>query len=159
MNRKIINASKSDREEILNLYRSMLHGPAGWNESYPSEETIDFDLSRNALYVMKDEQGEIIATITIDQDEEVEKLKCWSVYPSKELSRLCVREDKWNQGIARQMMQHAFGVLQAEGMKGVHILVKKGHDAAFKSYGKFGYNIVGECRLFEKEYVCMELRF
>ena len=41
--RVIDNAKEEDKKEILELYKSMLYGPAAWNENNPSEETIDFD--------------------------------------------------------------------------------------------------------------------
>lgn len=152
-------ANKGDKREILELYRSMLHGPADWNEEYPSEETIDFDLSRDSLFVMRNEKGEIIAAITIDLDEEVEALTCWSreLVPGAELSRLAVRKDMWNQGISKEMMRFVFDVLRQQGKRSVHILVKTGHVAAFASYEKLGFQRVGECVLFEKEFVCMEI--
>lgn len=159
MNR-IITATREDKEEILALYRTMLYGPADWNEYYPDEETIEFDLSRNALFVMKNSQEQIIATISIDEDEDIEKLDCWSseLMPSAELSRLCVRKDMQNQGISRQMMRYVFEILKKEGKKGVHILVKTGHEAALSSYRALGFQTVGECNLFDKDFICMELK-
>lgn len=159
MNR-IITATREDKEEILALYRTMLYGPADWNEYYPDEETIEFDLSRNALFVMKNSQEQIIAAISVDEDEAVDKLACWSreVMPSAELSRLCVRKDMQNQGISKQMMRYVFEILKREGKKGVHILVKTGHEAALSSYRALGFQTVGECNLFDKDFICMELK-
>lgn len=159
MNR-IITATREDKEEILALYRTMLYGPADWNEYYPDEETIEFDLSRNALFVMKNSQEQIIAVISIDEDEDIAKLACWSseLMPSAELSRLCVRKDMQNQGISRQMMRYVFEILKKEGKKGVHILVKTGHEAALSSYRALGFQTVGECNLFDKDFICMELK-
>lgn len=77
-NYPVLPAEESDKEEILALYRSMIGGKADWNEDYPSIETIEFDLSRNALYIMKNENSEIIAAISIDEDDEVENLPCWN---------------------------------------------------------------------------------
>lgn len=159
MNR-ITAACRDDKEEILALYKTMLYGPADWNEYYPNEDTIKFDLSRNALYVMKNDKEEIIAAISIDRDEEVDKLDCWSkeLMPSSELSRLCVRKDMQNKGIAKQMMRYAFGILKNEGKKSVHILVKTGHTAALSSYYSIGFKDVGECHLFDKDFICMEIK-
>ena len=157
MNRITLAASE-DKEEILALYKTMLHGPADWNEHYPNEDTIDFDMSRNALYVMKNELGEIIAAISIDEDEEVDKLPCWSIMPSGELSRLCVRGDMQNHGIAKEMMRYAFNVLKKEGKNGVHILVRTGHSKALSTYAKLGFKTVGECHLFDKDFICMEIK-
>lgn len=159
MNR-IITATREDKEEILALYRTMLYGPAEWNEYYPDEETIEFDLSRNALFVMKNSQEQIIAAISVDEDEDIDKLVCWSreLMPSAELSRLCVRKDMQNQGISRQMMRYVFEILKKEGKKGVHILVKTGHEAALSSYRALGFRTVGECNLFDKDFICMEIK-
>lgn len=157
MNR-ITLAAREDKEEILALYKTMLHGPADWNEHYPNGDTIDFDMSRNALYVMKNDLGEIIAAISIDEDEEVDKLPCWNIAPSGELSRLCVRSDMQNHGIAKEMMRYAFDVMKKEGKKGVHILVRTGHIKALSTYAKLGFKTVGECHLFDKDFICMEIK-
>lgn len=157
MNRITLAASE-DKEKILALYKTMLYGPADWDEHYPSEDTIDFDISRNALYVMKNDLGEIIAAISIDEDEEVDKLPCWNIMPGGELSRLCVRGDMQNHGIAKEMMRYAFDVMKKEGKKGVHILVRTGHTKALSTYGKLGFKTVGECHLFDKDFICMEIK-
>lgn len=157
---KIMPGTKEDVSEILALYKANLGGPADWNEYYPNEDTINFDLSRDALFVMKNENGEIIATISIDDDEEVNRLSCWNkdLQPSGEVSRLCVREDMRNQGIAREMMLHTFALFKAQGYKSVHILVKTGHIVALKSYSQLGFEIVGDCTLFDKDFLCLELK-
>lgn len=157
MGRSIVRATGEDTAEVLALYRSNLYGAADWSEHYPNEETIEYDLSREALFVMK-EDGEIIATISIDEDEEVKKLPWWSpaLQPSGELSRLCVKDGYRNQGIARQMMEHTFEELRKQGCKSVHILVKTGHKVALQSYSHLNYRQVGSCHLFEKEFLCFE---
>lgn len=158
-NYKIAEATQEDAIEILQLYKAHLGGPADWNEYYPNEETIEFDLSRNALFVMKNDKGEIIATISIDEDEEVNSLDCWSKsdLPSAELARLCVREDYQNQGISKIMMRYVFGKFKAQGIKAVHILVKTGHDVAMNSYLHLGFKRVGECDMFDKHFECLEI--
>lgn len=151
-------ASKSDTKEILALYKTMLYGPADWNEYYPNEETIEFDLSRKALFAMKNEDDEIIAVISIDEDEDIDKLPCWNreLSPWGEVSRLCVRKDMQNKGIAKEMMRYAFDILRREGKRSVHILVKTGHEAALKAYSAIGFKLVGQCNMFDKDFVCME---
>lgn len=158
MNGTIVHATAEDKEEILALYRTMLYGAADWSEDYPNEETIEFDLSRDSLFAMKNDAGEIISVISIDQDAEVEALECWGrdLAPGGELSRLCVRKDMHNKGIAREMMRYAFEELKRRGNKSVHILVKTGHVVAFASYNKLGFSQVGTCNLFGKDFVCLE---
>lgn len=156
--RDIRLATVRDTEDILALYRTMLYGAADWDEDYPSVETIEFDIGRDALFVMEDCEG-IVAVISIDEDSEVEALDCWSneLTPVAELSRLCVRGDMQGKGIARIMMKHMFDILREQGHKGVHILVREGHNVAFASYEALGFKRVGRCNLFDKDFVCMEI--
>jgi len=156
---KIGLAKETDKAEILAMYRTRLYGPADWTEDYPNEETIDYDLSRDSLFAMKNADGEIISVISIDKDEEVEALDCWSkeLAPGGELSRLCVRQDMDNRGIAKAMMRYAFDVLRTRGKKSVHILVKTGHEIALTAYSTLGFARVGTCNLFGKDFICMEM--
>ncbi len=158
---KIINATQNDKNELLTLYHAMIGGPCEWSESYPDENTIEFDLGNEDLFIMKNNKNEIIATISIDHDDEVESLTCWhdDLAPSGELSRLCVRKDMQGQGIAKRMMNYTCGVLRDRGMKGVHILVREGHVVALSTYSKLGFVTVGECDLFDKHFICMEKEF
>ena len=157
---EICLASPADRDKILALYKTMLYGPAEWDEDYPNEETIGFDMSRDALFVMKNDDDEVIAAISIDKDDEVDSLPCWdkSLAPSGEFSRICVRTDMQNQGIARQMILHVFDVMKKDGKKGAHILVKTGNEAALALYGKLGFKTVGECFMYGKDFICMEVK-
>ena len=152
-------ATTEDKNEILALYKTMLYGPADWNEYYPNEDTIEFDLSRDALFVMRNDRGQIIAAISIDKDDDVDNLSCWNkeIAPGGELSRLCVRKDMQNQGIGKEMMRYAFEILKKQGKRSVHILVKNGHVAALSSYTSLGFRTVGNCNLFEKDFICMEM--
>lgn len=157
---EICLASPADKDKILALYKTMLHGPAEWDEDYPNEETIGFDMSRDALFVMKNDDDEVIAAISIDKDNEVDSLPYWdkSLAPSGEFSRICVRKDMQNQGIARRMILHVFDVMRKDGKKGAHILVKTGHEAALALYGKLGFKTVGECFMYGKDFICMEVK-
>lgn len=154
----IQNAVQADASEILQLYRSMRNGPAKWNDSYPSMETIAFDLSRDSLFAMKNDDGEIIAVISIDQDEEVEALECWSasLSPGGEISRVCVKKEYQGRGIAAKMVQHAMQVLRDRKRKSIHLLVLEEHKTAVGLYQRLGFLRVGECDLYGKHFLCME---
>lgn len=50
----IMHGTASEKEEILALYKSQLGREfCPWTEFYPTEKEIDFDLSRDSLFVMK----------------------------------------------------------------------------------------------------------
>ena len=56
MEYEIVNATEADREEVLSLYKSQIGREfCPWDEDYPSNETIDWDFERDALFVLKSE--------------------------------------------------------------------------------------------------------
>ena len=155
---RIVMAEKQDKEEILKLYKAQLGREfCPWTEDYPGEETIDFDLSRDALFVMK-EDGKVIAAISIEVDEDVDHLACWNrdLFPGGELARLAVTPDMQNKGIARKMMQHGLDALKERGYKSIHFLVNKHNVKAIKCYAVFGFNVVGECYMYDQDFLCYE---
>lgn len=157
--RAIVQAEEKDKEEILRLYKTQLGREfCPWDETYPGEKEIEFDLSRDALFVMKDEKGKIIASISIDEDEAVEKLECWTpeLQPGKELSRLAVDPDYQNHGLAREMLQYGMQVVYSQGYKSVHFLVNRHNKKALRSYAALNFQTVGECELYDQLFLCYE---
>jgi len=159
MKSEIVPATAADKDKILALYNSLKGDEmCNWDESYPDAATIDFDLERDALFVLKDEKNEVLAAISLDLDPEVEGLLCWdkSLAPGGELSRLAIRKDLHNMGLAKKMMAHALAVLKERGYKSAHILVYAHNQKALRSYAFFGYRQVGECNLHGWQYFCFE---
>ena len=154
----ILDATENDKDEILSLYKKQIGREfCPWNEHYPTMEEIHFDLSRESLFIMKD-GGKIIAAASIDQDEQVEQLDCWSntLAPGAEMSRLAVDPEYQNQGLAREMLLHGMAVMKERGYKSIHFLVNKHNIKAIKSYAAIEFNIVGECELFDQPFICYE---
>ena len=156
---KFMQASEADREEILQLYRSLVGTECcAWSENYPGEEEIRGDLNRKELFCLKESDGTIMGTISIDNDPQVEALTCWSpaLQPSRELSRLGVRTDYQNRGVARLLLQYGMEELRKRGCKSVHFLVCKTNQKAIRSYDKLQFTVVGECELFGEQFWCYE---
>ncbi len=155
----IVAATSDDRDEILKLYKLQLGREyCPWDEHYPGAGEIDYDLSRNALFVMKEKDGRIIASVSIDKDDNVEALGCWSpeLAPGGELSRLAVHPECQNRGIAVKMLAAGMEELKKHGYRSIHFLVNKNNLKAIKSYNKLEFNIVGECDLYEQPFLCYE---
>lgn len=152
-------ANEEDEFEILKLYKSAI-GTEGctWSEEYPNEDICRGDIVRNDLFCMEDKQGTIIATISIDSDEIVDSLKCWNYAAGKmaELSRLVVREEYQNRGLAPTLINETINVLKERGYKTVHYLVSKHNKKALSSYKKLDFTKVGESDLFGEEWYCYE---
>ena len=159
MNRTIMSAAEADKEEILVLYKSQIGQEyCAWDDHYPDLPEIDMDLSYDSLFVMKQDNGEIIAAISIDHDEQVEQLACWDpdLAPGGELARLAVKTAYQNQGIARQMIFYAMERLKERDYHSVHYLVNKYNEKALRSYRHLGLDEVGKCDLYEQEFLCFE---
>lgn len=155
---KIILATEDDREQILKLYEQQKGREyCAWDEDYPSDDTISFDLSRDALFVMK-ENDEIIAAISLEVDDAVDSLECWdrSIFPGGELARVAVKPSMQGRGIARKMVQRGMDELKARGYRSIHFLVNKYNVKAIRSYAKFGFNVVGECFMYDQDFLCYE---
>ena len=155
----IVKADASMKEEILKLYKMQLGREfCPWDEHYPDVKEIEFDLSRDALFVMKDHGEKIIAAISIDDDQNVETMECWDekLKPAAELARLAVHPDFQNNGIAREMLKYGMDELKRRGCKSVHFLVNKLNKKALRSYAVFGFETVGECSLYDQPFLCYE---
>lgn len=88
----------------------------------------------------------------------MEKLPCWSSkrQPSAELSRLGVKPEYQNQGIARLLLQYGMEELHLQGKKSVHFLVCKTNRKAIRSYDKLDFDVVGNCQMYGEEWWCYE---
>lgn len=158
MEYKIVMATEEDKDEILSLYKVQLGRDfCAWDEHYPSKESIDGDLSRDALFVMK-MNGSIKAAISIDEDEAVDSLSCWdnNLAPEGELARLAVLPSEQNKGLGRMMLKFGMDELKRRGFRGIHILVNKYNTKAISCYSVFGFRMVGECHLYEQDFLCYE---
>lgn len=159
INLKFQRAGRGDKAEILELYHSLVGTEfCAWTSDYPGEKDIEGDLFRDGLFCLKDMEGRIVGVISVDQDEEVEKLPCWTkeLLPAAELSRLGVRIEYQNRGIARVLLQHGIEELRRQGKKSVHFLVCKTNEKAIRSYNKLNFEVVGECEMYGEEWWCYE---
>lgn len=158
-NMEFVRVAKEDKEEVLALYHSLVGTEfCAWTNDYPGKKDIEGDLSRDGLFCLKDDNGKMIGVISIDQDEAVENLPCWreALKPAAELSRLGVKIENQNQGIARKLLQYGMDELRRRGKKSVHFLVCKRNLKAIRSYEKLDFDMVGECELFGEEWWCYE---
>lgn len=155
---QIVTAQPQDKAEILKLYKAQIGREfCPWTEEYPDEETIEFDLSRDSLFVLKD-GDRIVGAVSIDDDEEVNALGCWnkSLAPGGEIARIAVLPEYQNRGLARQMVRYAMKVLRQRGFRSIHFLVNRHNTKAIRSYAAFGFDVVGECHMFEQDFLCYE---
>ena len=156
MNYEIVLAKEEDRKGLLSLYKSQV-GREGcpWTDEYPSNETIDFDLSRDALYVLKTD-GKIVGAISIEEDEEVNKIPYWNSELEPE-AEFAVSPDMQGQGIGKILVKFLIDELKKKGFKGIHIIVNRYNPKALRLYDSFEFKNVGECSMYNQDFFCYEL--
>ncbi len=149
-------AGPKDAQEILEFYRTFI-GQNGctWSMDYPAMEHVQMDIGKENLFLVRDEKG-IVATISIDSDEQVDVLSNWTEANTKEAARLGVRTDMQSRGIARKMLLWLMDVLKERGYDGIHFLVSPDNPAALASYQKLNFENKGEVLLYDHNWYCYE---
>lgn len=150
---------KDDEEKVMELYRSAIGTTfCTWSDDYPNHDTFIMDVKENNLFCLCNAEGEIIGSLSIDKDENTDKLECWNKSAGKmgELSRMVIREDYQNKGIAPEFIRRVIEIMKGRGYKSVHYLVSKHHRKALAAYRKLDFSLVGECDLFEHDWFCYE---
>ena len=67
---RIMRAGMEDIEEIYALYRSLIHMPySTWDEEYPTLDIVKDDLSKNAVLIMRGEEGKILSGKKAKEDK------------------------------------------------------------------------------------------
>ncbi len=153
------HASEKDLKVIRALYADAIGSPGcTWDEGYPDAECTRADWARGDLYCIKTETGEIIGAVSVDVDEIVEKLPCWTItlQPGAELARLVVKESYQNQGIAKNLLQCGMKELAKRGYRSVHFLVSKTNERALRAYEPLGFNNRGEWSGYDHDWWCYE---
>ena len=119
-------AGAQDRMDLLHLY-ALQKGRAFcfWPEDYPAIENVEEDLARNDLFVLRNQNGMIVAAVSVERDEKVDRLSFWNpkLAPAGEIARLAVHPDFQRQGLGRRMVAYAMQVLKKRGCKSLRLLV------------------------------------
>ncbi len=156
---QIESASAQDREELMRLY-ALQKGRdyCFWTSDYPALENVDDDLAHDALFVMRNQAGSILAAASIERDEQVNRLPCWSkrLAPAGEIARLAVHPVCQNQGFGRRIVAGVMQVLKDRGYRSVHLLVNSKNIPAIRTYGFFRFDQAGECDMYNQHFLCME---
>ena len=150
-------AVKSDIDDIAALYHSCI-GIAGttWNEYYPLRRDAERDLAVNGLYV-----AEVVCTtvgcVSVTRSE-LEALAGWRMRGDGvlELSRLAVRPDCRGHGYAADIISAVIRGLKNEGCPAAHLLAARSNRAAVRTYEKLGFELCGECRMYDIDFYMYE---
>ena len=150
-------AKASDIDDIAAIYRSCI-GIAGmtWNEYYPLRRDAERDLAVNGLYVAE-VGGTTVGCVSVIRSE-LEALAGWRMRGDGvlELSRLAVRPDRRGHGYAADIISAVTRSLKNDGCPAVHLLAARSNRAAVRTYEKLGFELCGECRMYDIDFYMYE---
>ena len=111
----------------------------------------------DALFVLK-MNGRITAAVSLEEDEDVDNLDCWdeSLAPEGEIARIAVLPGEQGKGLGRIMIRYGMDELKRRGYRGIHMLVNRHNVKAIRCYAVFGFRTVGECRMYDQDFLCYE---
>ena len=158
---QIVKLTKDRLLEIKKLYEDIKTNTYTlWDEGYPSEELILWDIERGGLYGAM-EGDELIAICFLgERCEDGEEDFTWKDNFRKRgtFARIGVSPAHQNKGIGTKLVEFILDTLKNQGFDGVRILVGVNNYNAIKLYNKFNFVNCGRVNRFNHEYYLYELR-
>ena len=151
-------AGAGDADKVLALYQSVTGREfCTWNEFYPGMEEIRADYKSDNLFVLRD-GTEIIGAISIVPENELDELEFWKIRDGSvaEIARVVVSPRYQGRGLALLMVRETEKILKSRGCRAVHLLAAKKNIPACHTYQKAGYQLVGECDMYEHWFCAYE---
>ena len=155
-----IKLIKNYTPEIIKLYEEIkLNTFTLWDNDYPSEELIKFDIARNGLWGVFEGKKLIAVSFAGQRIEDGEESFTWKHNFKKRgtFARIGVDPKFQHKGVATQLVKFIIENLKEEGFDGVRILVGTNNFNALKLYDKFGFENCGEVERFDHKYYLYEL--
>lgn len=158
---KIKRLEKSDLNAIIKLYddiRSKTY--TLWDNGYPSEELILWDIEREALWGVFEGDDLIAISFAGERCEDNEEGFSWRENFKKRgtFARIGVSPDYQNRGVGTFLVDFILKELKEQGFDGVRILVGVKNINAQKLYKKFGFVNCGEANRYGHDYYLYELK-
>ena len=153
--------TKKNINEIKKLYDDIRENSyTFWDNGYPSEELIEYDISRKGLWGVFDEGVLIAISYAGERCEDGEEDFTWQDNFKKRgtFARIGVAPSYQNKGIGTMLVKFILNELAKQGFDGVRILVETKNYNAIKLYSKFGFVNCGTTKRYGHEYYLFELR-
>ncbi len=151
----------NELNEIKNLYDDIRENTFTlWDNGYPSEELIVWDIERNGLFGMFENNELVAVSFAGQRCEDGEEDFSWKEHFKKRgtFARIGVSPKHQHKGFGTKLVDFILKQLKSQGFDGVRILVGVQNLNAIKLYSKFGFNNCGEVNRFGRDYYLFELR-
>lgn len=134
-----LTASAADADEVSALYQSLIGTPGcTWSVDYPTPDFVERDIRSGSLYILKDEQGRLIAAASAGPDNELEDF-AWKPQHPCELARVAVALPYQRQGVGSYLLRRVIADVEARGFDGIRMLVAVNNPHALALYDKHGF--------------------
>lgn len=153
--------TKEYLNEIKDLYSDIKNNTYTlWDENYPSEELILWDIERKGLWGVFDNNTLIAITFLGERNEEGEEGFTWrdSFKKRGTFARIGVAPKYQNKGVGTYLVEFVLKQLKFQNFDGVRILVGVKNINAKKLYSKFGFVDCGVVERYGHKYNLFELR-
>ena len=152
-------AQSADAQAVFALYRRMIGTPGcTWSDEYPTLDLVKRDIGTGSLYVLRDEQGALIAAAAAGPNDELEAF-AWDAPNPCELARVAVDLPRQNQGIGTYLLKRVIPAVQARGFDGIRMLVSVNHPHALALYDKNGFTRLDEVHLYGHDFYRYQMVF
>ncbi len=152
-------ANFNDLTAVMALYRSLI-GTEGcaWNEFYPGEDDVRQDIAQGSLYLLRTEEGEIIAACALGPDPELNEVEGWdsSVKHPTGLMRMAVRKDCQRQGLAGHLLAQVEREAARQGVDSIRLLAAQTNPSAIALYERALYRRTGTAHMYGLDWFCYE---
>ena len=154
-----MHATANDLPEIIDLYHSLI-GTSGctWHLGYPNKEIAEADIRSRSLYILRDENHDLISVASAGTSDELEELQ-WNAKNPCDLARIGVLPTRQNQGIGSLMLSKVITDVKTRGFDGIRMLVSKNNPPALALYDKSGFVRRDEINMYDIDFFCYEMVF
>lgn len=149
-------------EEIKKLYNDIRNNTFTlWDNNYPNEELIRWDIERKGLWGVFSNETLIAISFVGKREEDGEEEFTWKYNLKKRgtFARIGVSPNYQNRGIGTILVEFILKTLKDQGYDGVRILVGTKNINAQKLYLKFDFVNCGSTERYGHNYYLYELKF
>ena len=134
-------AQWDDLDTVMAMYKDALsYEGCVWDEYYPNREILLDDFQNGGLYVYV-LKNKVIGAISVINDEELDKFKCWKIQDERRISfaRVVIAKNCLGQGYGRNMVAELLEILRSKGYVSVQILVSPKNKSAMRVYQRLDF--------------------
>jgi len=148
----LVKATAEQREIVKAMYDDVRNTEySTWNDEYPTEIDINYDLQNDLLYLLKC-GDEYIGAASFVGENELDDMKCRKSREAREIARVVIKKEYQGRGLARILVNKMLD----EARQTIHIAVAKRNIPAYKAYISCGFAVVGEAHMYGNDYYLCE---